>query len=141
MKFLILQKFGFESKHNLSYWEQREYYGFGAGASSYLDGKRCTNISDIKKYIETVNECRDVKILEEFETFESKLKEYMMLGLRKVSGVNIEEVNKKFDVDILQKFELELKKLVELGLVEVKENIVLTNKGLDLANLVWEEFV
>lgn len=131
----------FESKHNLAYWEQKEYYGFGAGASSYLSGKRYTNISDIQKYIKNILEDKDVKILEEIETPESKLREYIILGLRKVEGINILETNEKFDIDILKKFGNEIEKLQKLELLEVEDNIKLTKKGLDLANIVWEEFI
>ena len=106
MRFLILQFLGFESKHNLAYWKQVEYYGFGAGASSYLEEKRYTNVSDIRKYIEQINADKDVKILEEVQDFESKLNEYMMLGLRIIDGVNIQEVNDKFKVDVLEIYKI-----------------------------------
>lgn len=131
----------FESKHNLAYWEQREYYGFGAGASSYLSGKRYTNIADIEQYIKNISEDKDVRILEEVETQESKIREYIILGLRKVEGINVNEINSKFEFDILKSFSKELDKLKKLDLIEISENIKLTNKGLDLANLVWEEFI
>lgn len=131
----------FESKHNLAYWEQKEYYGFGAGASSYLNGKRYTNVANIQKYIKNISEDKDVKILEEVETLESKIREYIILGLRKVDGINILETNEKFDIDVLKIFSKELKKLQDLELLEVGDNIKLTKKGLDLANIVWEEFV
>ncbi len=132
---------GFESKHNLAYWEQKEYYGFGAGASSYLNGKRYTNVADIQKYIKNIFDGKEVKILEETETTESKIREYIILGLRKVEGINILETNEKFNIDILKNFSKELEKLQKLELLEVSDNIKLTKKGLDLANIVWEEFI
>lgn len=141
MRFLILQFLGFESKHNLAYWKQVEYYGFGAGASSYLEEKRYTNVSDIRKYIEQINADKDVKILEEVQNFESKLNEYMMLGLRIIDGVNIQEVNKKFKVNVLETYKERLEKLESMELIKIDGNIALTKKGLDLANIVWEEFV
>lgn len=132
---------GFESKHNMAYWKQREYYGFGAGASSYLNGKRYTNVADLKKYIEMIGNEKNVSVLEEEETYESKINEYMMLGLRIVNGINIKEVNEKFGIDVLSRYKVSLEKLLNLGLIEINENIFLTSKGLDLANIVWEEFV
>lgn len=111
------------------------------GASSYLDGKRYTNICDIDEYIKKISNDEDVKMLEETETLESKIKEYIMLGLRKIDGININEVNKKFEIDVLNKFSNELEKLVKFGLIEVNDSIKLTDKGLDLANVVWQEFV
>ena len=141
-------KDGYESKHNMAYWKQKEYYGFGAGASSYLDGKRYTNISNLNEYIEKIKIDKEVSIIEEEETIDSKINEYMMLGLRLVDGINIQEVNEKFGIDVLERYKESLSKLINLGLIELqhrdidaKEYIVLTTKGLDLANIVWEEFV
>ncbi len=141
MKYPTLQKNGFESKHNLAYWQQREYYGFGAGASSYLNERRYTNVQDIQKYIDLINEKKDVKILEEVQDTESKINEYMMLGLRLTKGINIKETNKKFNINVYEKYKDKIIKLKNLGLINVDNNIYLTEKGLDLANLVWEEFV
>ena len=69
-------------------------------------------------------------------------KEYMLLGLRKIDGINIQKFEEKFVENPIFLFRNELKKLVEQELLEVDGDIIqLTNKGLDLANLVWEEFV
>ena len=133
---------GYESKHNLAYWEQREYYGFGAGASSYLSGRRATNECDINKYIEKVFANKEVKTLEEVETKESKIREYIILGLRKTDGISIDEINNKFEIDFEKDFANELKKLIRFDLIKIENgNVFLTSKGLDLANLVWEEFI
>lgn len=133
---------GYESKHNLAYWEQREYYGFGAGASSYLRGRRATNECDINKYIEKVFANEEVKTLEEVETKESKIREYIILGLRKTDGISIDEINNKFEIDFEKDFANELKKLIRFDLIKIENgNVFLTSKGLDLANVVWEEFI
>lgn len=133
---------GYESKHNLAYWEQKEYYGFGAGASSYLRGRRATNECDINKYIEKVFANEEVKTLEEVETKESKIREYIILGLRKTDGISIDEINNKFEIDFEKDFANELKKLIRFDLIKIENgNVFLTSKGLDLANVVWEEFI
>ena len=81
-------------------------------------------------------------ILEEILDNESKMKEYMMLGLRKIEGVNIFRFESKFGKNPIVKFCKELEKLNHEGLIEVDgSNIKLTDKGIDLANLVWEEFI
>lgn len=131
---------GYESKHNIAYWKQQEYYGFGAGASSFLEDKRYTNVKNIQKYISS-DVCQSVRILEETLDEESKLNEYMILRLRLLEGVNIKETNEKFHTNILEKYKTSLQKLQEYDLIEIADNITLTNKGLDLANIVWEEFV
>ena len=135
---------GFESKHNLDCWNQKEYIGVGVAASSFIDNKRYSNIPDLENYIKNIEEGHFNKnlILEETLNQESKMNEYMMLGLRKINGVNISDFEKAFNQNPIIKYCRELEKLNNEGLIVViDENIKLTNKGIDLANLVWEEFV
>ena len=78
----------------------------------------------------------------DFDYFKSKAKEYMMLGLRKISGVSISKFERKFRINPLFYFRFEIEKLVNENLIEVDlDNIKLTKRGLDLANLVFEEFI
>ena len=137
-------KEGHESKHNMDCWNQKEYIGVGLNASSFLDNKRYSNISALEQYITNIeqNEMNKNLILEETLNEESKMNEYMMLGLRKIAGVNIQEFKNTFNVNPIVRFCKPLEKLTKEGLVQIDENsIKLTNKGIDLANLVWEEFV
>lgn len=130
-------KEGFESKHNLNCWEQKQYIGLGLAASSYINNERYSNVSDMKKYLNGSG-----KIIEEKQSIEDAEKEYMLLGLRKINGVNISKFKEKFACNPLFLFREELNKLVMDKLIAVDtNNIKLTNKGLDFANLVWEEFV
>ena len=83
-----------------------------------------------------------IRKIHEIQNLESQKKEYMLLGLRMLDGVLISEFKKKFGDNPLYLFRKELAKLVDENLIEVDlDNIKLTRKGLDLANLVWEEFV
>lgn len=142
---------GYESKHNLCYWNQEEYYGVGAGASGYIDDVRYKNVDDIEEYIKKCSSgdrwspwsTSDLATIEEVQTKESKLKEYMILKLRLIEGISVEEARQKFGVNILEHFEKELNKLKELKLIEIngEKSVKLSPKGLDLANIVWEEFV
>lgn len=134
-------KKGKKSNHNLVYWNQEEYIGVGAGASSYVDGKRYTNISCLEEYIKRINNKESVNIIEEVQNENEKLKEYIILQLRLINGLNIEKTNKKFGIDIIKKFEKQIEKLKQMNLLKVDKNIYLTDKGLDLANIVWEEFI
>ena len=137
-------KKGFESKHNLDCWSQKEYMGFGAAAHSYTNNFRFSNIENIEEYINNFknNKEEDNLIFHEKQNRESKMKEYMMLGLRKIEGVNIQQFKNKFVENPIFIFRKEIEKLVNEKLLEVNENFIkLTKKGLDLANLVWEEFV
>lgn len=130
---------GYESKHNLNCWNQEEYLGFGLAAHSYFDKKRFSNTTNLENYLQ--NPKKEV-MLNEMQTGEMEKKEYMMLGLRKIDGVKISEFERKFEINPLFYFRFEISKLVEEELIEVDlDNIRLTRKGLDLANLVFEEFV
>ncbi len=137
-------KKGYESKHNLDCWEQKEYVGFGLAAHSYINKIRYSNTEDLEKYIKNCEESRfnENKIIQEKQNHFTQEQEYMLLGLRKIDGVSIQNFKNKFGENPIFVFRNELNKLVEEKLLKVTEdNIMLTNKGLDLANLVWEEFV
>ena len=137
-------KKGYESKHNLSCWNQEEYIGVGAAAHSYTNNVRFSNIDSIEEYInnyETNNET-DNFIFHEKQSKESKMKEFMLLGLRKIEGVHIQDFKNRFSDNPIYLYRKELEKLVKEELIEIDGDIIrLTDKGLDLANLVWEEFV
>lgn len=130
-------KKGFESKHNMNCWNQEEYLGFGVAAHSYNNRIRYSNTNSIEEYIKGSN-----KIIHEEQTLEDMQKEYMLLGLRKIEGINIQKFKNKFAQNPIFIFKEQLNKLVNEELIIVDGNeIKLTNKGLDLANIVWEEFV
>ncbi len=137
-------KSGYESKHNLNCWNQEEYIGFGISAHSYLNNIRFGNQEDLEQYIKNINENKlqeNIKI-EEKQTKEEQEKEFMMLGFRKIEGVNIAKFKEKFIENPLFLYNKELERLANQGLIEVDLNYIrLTNKGLDLANMVFEEFV
>jgi len=137
-------KKGFESKHNLNCWNQKEYLGFGLASSSYYNKKRFTNITNLEKYIKNIKEEKYSENIEinEIQKREDTLKEYMMLGFRKIKGISISEFENKFQINPLFYFRFEISKLVDEGLIKVDlDNIKLTTKGLDFANIVFEEFI
>ena len=138
-------KKGFESKHNMDCWNQKEYIGFGVSAHSYIDDVRFGNISSIEEYLKNCDngEFEKNKIIDEVEKdVFSKEQEFMLIGLRKIEGVSIQDFKNKFGKNPIFIFKDKLNKLVDESLVVVDfDNIRLTNKGLDFANLVWEEFV
>ena len=138
-------KEGYESKHNLDCWNQKEYIGFGVAAHSYIDDVRFGNTGNIEEYLNNCEngEFEKNRIIDEVEKdVFSREQEFMLIGLRKIDGVFIQDFKNKFGDNPIFVFKNELSKLVEEGLVVVDfDSIRLTNKGLDLANLVWEEFV
>lgn len=130
-------KDGYESKHNMNCWEQKEYLGFGVAAHSYMNGKRFSNVETIEEYLQ-----KGEHIIHEIQNIDEQKKEYMLLGLRKIDGVKISNFKNKFGTNPIMDFKNELNKLVKEKLIEVDLNeIKLTKQGMDLANIVWEEFV
>lgn len=137
-------KKGYESKHNMNCWNQKEYIGIGAAAHSYRDITRYSNTEKIEEYIRNVKneKLERNRIIHEIQKEDDMKKEYMLLGLRKIDGVQISKFKAKFGDNPIYLFRNELKKLSDEKLINVDDNnIRLTNRGIDLANLVWEEFV
>lgn len=137
-------KQGYESKHNLDCWNQKEYIGFGVAAHSYTNGIRYSNIENLEQYIKNYEEDKTEEnlVFHEKQDMETMQKEYMLLGLRKIDGVSIQEFKIKFVANPVFLYHSELEKLVNEELLEIDGDMIkLTNKGLDLANIVWEEFV
>ena len=137
-------KKGYESRHNMSCWNQCQYFGFGVAAHSYRDITRYSNITDIDEYIKNIQKGNLSKnrIIHEIQKESDTEKEYMLLGLRKIEGVKINDFKAKFVKNPIYLFRNELKKLSDENLIAVDANTIrLTPKGIDLANLVWEEFV
>ena len=137
-------KKGWYSKHNVNCWKQKEYIGVGLAASSYMNKIRFSNISDLRGYINNIEneEYEKNKIIEEVQDKETEQKEFILLGLRQIKGVSIQEFKNKFGVNPIYLYKNEFNKLVAEELIDIDRDIIkLTNKGLDLANQVWQEFV
>ena len=135
---------GYESKHNLNCWNQKEYIGIGLAAHSYRDITRYSNTEQMGEYIRNVKNqnLERNRIIHEIQKEDDTKKEYMILGLRQIDGIKISKFKEKFGDNPIYLFRNELKKLSDENLIYVDEdNIKLTNKGIDFANLVWEEFV
>lgn len=135
---------GFFSKHNLNCWNQHEYLGFGLGSSSYFNKKRFSNETNFQKYIEKSSEqaYNKIVVVNEIQDIQEEMKEFVMLGFRKLEGISKSKFNYKFKKDINRVFNKEILKLKSESLIEEnRDYLKLTLKGLDLANLVFEEFI
>ena len=135
---------GYESKHNLRYWNQELYLGFGCGASSFFSRTRYSNIKNIEKYIENIETGNSIIDKENYEELDllALMKEYVMLSLRKIEGLDKKKFKAKYKKDIEEIFAEEIKELTDDKLIEEKQDkILLTKRGLEVANLVWEKFV
>ncbi len=133
---------GFESKHNLKYWNQDKYLGFGVNASSFFGGTRYKNETNIEKYIDDILSNKDTIMEKEEMDLLGLMKEYIILSLRKTAGLNINDFKLRYKKDINDIFLDDINELITEGLLERKNNnIKLTDRGLEVANIVWERFI
>ena len=132
---------GFESRHNLMYWDNAEYYGVGAGASGYIAGVRYRNQGPIQHYLKAVSE-GNARLSEEVLTKEEMMEEELFLGLRKKSGVSIAKFEERFGISFEERYGQVVAELRQQGLlVPDDEMIRMTKKGLFLGDTVAEKFI
>ena len=131
----------FESRHNLMYWDNAEYYGIGAGASGYVNGVRYKNHGPIRHYLSAVEE-GNARITEEHLSQKEQMEEEMFLGLRKKSGVSMARFEEKFGRSFDGLYGEIVKDLVQQGLMQIDGNRVrMTKRGLFLGDSVAERFI
>ncbi|MBL1230753.1 oxygen-independent coproporphyrinogen III oxidase [Enterococcus sp. BWB1-3] len=133
---------GKESQHNLVYWNNEHYYGFGAGASGYLGDVRYRNFGPIQHYLEPLRK-DNLPVLEREElTLNNQIEEEMFLGLRKLAGVSKKRFEEKFNTSIEKIYGSVVQELVQAGLViENPDSLQLTAKGLYIGNEAFEAFL
>lgn len=133
---------GKECRHNLKHWDMKEWIGVGSNSSSYIDNKRIKNISDVKTYIDTINNDK-VPYEEVIENTEKdNIEEFMFMGLRKTEGIDEKEFFLRFHKmldeiykDVIKKYEKQ-----EL-LVKDKGKLYLTEKGIEVSNIIMADFL
>ncbi len=126
-------KENFESYHNKLYWKRCEYIGCGASATGYLDGKTHANSNVLSEYFNGEKEQFNTSI-------EEQKQEFFWLGLRMISGVNLDDYIEKFNENPLDKFDIS--KLEKLGLLALNGRFLkLTPKGILLGNVVFRYFL
>ena len=86
---------GYESKHNLNYWNNGEYYGFGLGASGFKAGFRYTNTKNLHEYI-----AGNIRVENNLMSYKEQMDNEIMLGLRKIEGINVDEFFEKYNTNI-----------------------------------------
>ena len=129
---------GFESKHNLNYWNNEEYYGFGVAAHGYVNGIRYGNKTIIEDYINNPFEKNEERI----ESTKDKLEEEIFLGFRKMKGINVKQINSKYNIDFEKKYMNILKKYEDLSLLErTLAGYKLTPRGILVSNTILADFL
>ena len=128
-------KSGFESRHNKKYWNLDEYLAFGIGASAFIEGERRKNFSNLKYYYEALDRKELPYRVEYVLDLSDKMSEYSFLNIRTKDGISLEKFNERFNREFFDVFNLE--KHYDSGLIKIeKGHVVLTEKGMDLSNLV-----
>jgi len=129
-------KSGFESRHNLTYWNNEEYYGFGVSAHGYVDGIRYSNYCTMEEYMDRPSNREYGRVLTEKE----KLEEEIFLGFRKTEGVNTSKILNKFGVDFESKYKKILEKYSDY-IVRTPNGYAFNLKGTMLSNEILPEFL
>jgi oxygen-independent coproporphyrinogen-3 oxidase len=133
---------GKECKHNLVYWENREYMGLGAGASSYLNGVRRKNCNLPAKYIREIDASGSAIEFEETLEAQKTMEETLMLGLRLIKGISIDQFETRFETSFAKLYGKVINSLLEKNLITLdKQRLALSSKGLFLADSVIIEFM
>lgn len=130
-------KNGFECRHNVGYWNRTPYLGFGIGAASLFEECRFTNPDKVEDW----GNCLETKEAQAL-SMEEQMEEFMFLGLRMMQGVSKAEFEKKFGVAMEEIYKNQIFDLQKKGLLkEMGDNICLTEKGIDVSNAVFVEFL
>ena len=126
---------GYQSKHNLNYWQRGDYIGVGVSASSLINERRFTNTFNINEYMNCIIANKSPEISSENLTIEDQMFETVMLGLRMENGFSIEEFNKKFQIDFNEYYKYSLQKNEEFlqqkeGRLSVKPEYMYVENGI-----------
>ncbi|MBQ1793569.1 MAG: oxygen-independent coproporphyrinogen III oxidase [Peptostreptococcaceae bacterium] len=131
-----------ECKHNIIYWKCDNYLGLGPGASGYIGDIRYNNISDLNEYNHKISQ--NIKPIEE-ETILSekdKIEEFIFMGLRMNEGISLKVFKERFNISIEDIYKEPIEKLIASKLLELdKDNLKLTQKGREISNTVFIEFI
>ena len=128
---------GFESKHNLNYWNNEEYYGFGLSAHGYVDGVRYSNFCTLEEYMNNPA----IHSNSHIQTEEEKLEEEIFLGFRKETGVNTIKIEEKFGIDFDEKYKGILNNFLPKYIEKTSVGYKLTLDGILLSNNILSEFL
>lgn len=128
---------GFESKHNLNYWNNEKYYGFGIAAHGYNDGVRYANSISFKDYLNNPLK----KEFSHIQTSKEKLEEEIFLGFRKESGIDISKINKNYNINFEEKYKKTLEKYSPDYIVKTPAGYKLTLEGVLLSNNILTDFI
>lgn len=130
-------KKGFNSRHNLNYWNNNYYYGFGVAASGYEDNIRYYNESSLKNYI--INPCKRAGF--DILSKDNQLEEEIFLGFRKMEGIDVEKINQKYGIDFELKYKEIIKKYINSHILKTLKGYKFSLKGALVSNVILADFL
>lgn len=132
---------GRESRHNLAYWQSREYLGLGAAASGWISPYRYTNPASLKDYYAQIGagnsfpnkeRCNKLRMMED----------YLMMGLRLIEGIELQDFTKRFEEDIFALYGKKIEHLIKLGMLCLSaQRLALSTEALFISNSVIGELI
>jgi len=131
------------SRHNLKYWQEGEWLGFGCGAHATFRGERWRTVPGTTDYIDRVAAGRDVRLDRRALGAEERAEEAMFMGLRLTEGLDLKSVHRHHGIDIWDRYGSDLAPYVTAGLLvhEPGRRLALTRDGMLLANDVMAVFI
>jgi oxygen-independent coproporphyrinogen-3 oxidase len=133
---------GRRSRHNLKYWQDGEWIGFGCGAHSTVDGARWKNVASPEDYITRIRRGESVAVEGRRLSAAERLGDALFTGLRLSDGVEMDIVNARYAVDVWRRFGAELEPFIAAGLLQRAGNTIrLSRRGMLLAHEVMTVFV
>lgn len=135
-------KEGYECEHNIGYWRCDHYIGIGAGASGYLEDNRYNNVESLEEYHNMVTDGKKPIVNNEELSVKDSIEEKIFMGLRMNEGIKYEDFKKQFNIDFANVYSEQIKVLSKRKLIkESKVGIELTQKGREISNSVFVEFI
>lgn len=131
-------KKGYHSRHNLNYWNNNTYYGFGIAAHGYVEGIRYSNFCDFENYFKNpLHHAASHQL-----NLQEKLEEEIFLGFRRMKGINFQDINTKYNIDFEKKYSKILEKYLSGGFLEKDDyGVKLTLPGVLVSNVILSEFL
>lgn len=131
-----------ESRHNKKYWKSINYEGCGVASHGYVNGVRAVNLKGLKEYIDSIETRGHALESLHINSKEEEIEEYIFMGMRLLSGIDKKAFTEKFDIDLEVMFKKEIEKYVdEKFLINTKNNLRFTKKGLEFSNYVLKDFL
>lgn len=129
-------------KHNLGYWERKQYLGLGLGAASLMENERFRNTEKLQDYLQQSRDLEAIRMEKERLDKTARMEEFVFLGMRKMAGISFKEFQKEFSEGLLDLYGENIKRMEEQELIEIQDGYLkLTKEGIDVSNYVFAEIL